>query len=180
MHSYVLLDAKDSAVPMHHKGHAASTTRRQAFRSETLVGRRRTAVPGLKGLQGIRGSVEASVRHVCLVVVIVPVVSRVKFHRRTFRYESCVEVSRDSCHVHGFENGGREHVENPDSHITQPVAISLGKPYMSGLSRNGFCRYFDFCVQNISTGNQKIKKVPTTNVFYSHNVLEFPRISHSA
>ena len=130
----------------------------------------------------VRGSVAASVRHVCLVAVVVrvPVVSMVKFHRRTFRYESCVEVSRDSCHVHGFENGGREHVENPDSHITQPVAISLGKRYMFGLSRNGFCRYFDFCVQNISTGNQKIKKVPTTNVFYSHNVLEFPRISHSA
>ena len=129
---------------------------------------------------GVRGSVAASARHVCLVAVVVrvPVVSMVKFHRRTFRYESCVAVSRDSCHVHGFENGGREHVENPDSHLSQPVAISLGKPYMSGLSRNGFCRYFDFCVQNISTGNQKIKKVPTTNVFYSHNVLEFPRISH--
>ena len=80
-----------------------------------------------------RGSVEASVRHVCLVVVIVPVVSRVKFHRRTFRYESCVEVSRDSCHVHGFENGGRERVEILPSHPSQPAAICIGNPYMSGL-----------------------------------------------
>ena len=81
---------------------------------------------------GVRGSVAASARHVCLVAVVVrvPVVSMVKFHRRTFRYESCVAVSRDSCHVHGFENGGREHVENPDSHLTQPIAISLEKRYM--------------------------------------------------
>ena len=106
---------------MHHKGHVASRGHRRALWSETLVGRRRTAVPGLKGLQGVRGSVAASVRHVCLVAVVVrvPVVSMVKFHRRTFRYESCVEVSRDSCHVHGFENGGREPVEIPPSYHGQ-------------------------------------------------------------
>ena len=77
----------------------------------------------------------ASVRHVCLVAVVVrvPVVSMVQFHRRTFRYESCVEVSRDSCHVHGFENGGRERVEIPISHHGQRAQICIGNPYMSGL-----------------------------------------------
>ena len=66
-------------------------------------------------------------------MVRVPVVSRVKLHRRTFRYESCVEVSRDSCHVHGFENGGREPVEIPPSYHGQRAQICIGNPYMSGL-----------------------------------------------
>ena len=102
----------------------------------------------------------ASVRHVCLAAVVArgPVASMVKFHRRTFRYESCAEVSRDSCHVHGFENGGRERVENPDSHPTQAVAISLGKRYMRARQILRFVDASTFACKISRLGIGKCKK----------------------